>query len=105
MASSERKDATANVQKRSRNTRGCPTAYRRRFCHPGGAPIFCSLYGPGASTSEASPQSFNSVRRGSPLRTFCESIPLYVSGFAAFSLLDSLVVGKVLGINPHVDEA
>ena len=105
MASSERKDATANVQKRSRNTRGCPTAYRRRFCHPGGAPIFCSLYGPGASTSEAFTSELQQRKKGSPLRTFCESIPLYVSGFAAFSLLDSLVVGKMLCINPHVDEA
>jgi uncharacterized protein YeaO (DUF488 family) len=35
MASSGSHDAAQNLEKRSRKTRGCPTAYRLQFCHSG----------------------------------------------------------------------
>ena len=43
MASSECNDIVGIVEKRSRNTRGCPTACRRRFCYLAVPAFFRSL--------------------------------------------------------------
>src|SRR5690348_15165336 len=64
MASSGSEAAARDLDNRSRNTRGCPSAYRRRFRHAVGlvcilnaSKTFCSAVAPSQASAKASPTS------------------------------------------------